>query len=52
MADFDDEFPLPSFHEIFGDGYGGYPSHPNKKKRKSYGGANKIDGINGDETTG
>jgi hypothetical protein len=48
MADFlDEELPLPSFFEIFGDGF-----QSTKKKRRSYANlGSKIDNLLADETT-
>ena len=43
----DEELPLPSFFEIFGDGF-----QSSKKKRRSYATmSGKIDSTLGDETT-
>jgi hypothetical protein len=42
----DDELPLPSFHEIFGDGL-----QSNKKKRK-HSTSSRIEGSGGGESAG
>ena len=45
--DIDDELPLPSFFEIFGDGF-----HSAKKKRRSHASlGSKMDNMLTDETT-
>ena len=45
--DIDEDLPLPSFFEIFGDGF-----QSTKKKRRSYATlGSKIDTSLGDETT-
>ena len=45
--DIDDELPLPSFFEIFGDGF-----HSAKKKRKSHASlGSKLESLLSDETT-
>lgn len=49
MAEYidEEELPLPSFFEIFGDGF-----QSTKKKRRTYGSlGSKIDSSLGDETT-
>jgi hypothetical protein len=49
MNDFaEDELPLPSFVEIFGDGVLIGP----KKKKKHILSGGKLDGLCGEETTG
>lgn len=46
MADYDDELPLPSFAEVFGEGTS--TAGPGRKKRKTRG----KDTVIGEESTG
>ena len=46
----EEELPLPSFAEVFGDG--GMGNSLLKKRKKSNGAMGKMDSLNGEETTG
>jgi hypothetical protein len=48
----DDELPLPSFVEVFGDGLTLLGSRKKKKSMGSSSSAGKMDGLTGEESTG